>query len=87
MNIAGLFQSFAWKAEELFLNVGRAVSAGKLPPPSKIPATLADPGPSYYINIDPLVRAVQVDSIIKGLAHSAFLALLLKRGGGVVPTE
>jgi len=77
LNIQGLFPSVTWKLGEMQANLQREIDAGRMALPTGLGLT----------PLEPIVRRVQVDSIIKGLAHSAFLTLLLKRGGGVVPTE
>ena len=80
LNVLGLFPSVKWTPLEMRSNLQTAIDAGRLtlPTPAATPVDMP---------VDPLVRRVQVDSAIKSLAHGAFLTLLLKRGGGVVPTE
>jgi len=78
MHFDGLFQSRRWTLAEMQANFQMEIDAGRL----TLPAVDEAPFP-----LDGFVRKVQADAAIKALAHAAFLTLLLKRGGGVVPTE
>ena len=78
LNVLGLFPSVKWTLTEMQVNLQRAVDQGRLVLPT---------GDHVDVPLDALVRRIQLDSTIKSLAHGAFLTLLLKRGGGVVPTE
>ena len=81
MHFTGLFQTAKWTLVEMQENLQKAIDAGKMTLPTPVVGRATD------VPLEPLVRRVQVDSVIKSLAHSAFLTMLLKRGGGVVPTE
>ena len=81
LELKGLFPTLRWNPYEMQVNIQRAVDAGTLTLPVAVPVG------NTPMAIDPFVRRLQIDSVVKSLAHSAFLTLLLKRGGGVVPTE
>lgn len=77
----GMFPSFKKLLGDMQADLQAEIDAGRMTLPT---ATIGGP---THVPVDTIVRRLQLDSVIKSLAHGAFLTLLLKRGGGVVPTE